>query len=110
MKVTKILTIAALTFAAHGIHAQVTKEGLHTSKVNSLIKTSQLDSMDMQMPLESAKEPFSYENKFHTQDNMVMPLESTQETFSYSKEKVKANISQLSEKFRKNGLENFYKN
>lgn len=100
MKVTKILTIAALTFVAHGVHAQVTNvEGLNVVKANATMNQSA--DLDMEMPLESAKKPFSYENTSESK-GMEMPLASSPEKFSYSKDQVKANISKLSEKFRNN--------
>lgn len=90
MKITKILTIATLAFAAHGVQAQI------------FPNDTKITNLSMEMPLESNKAPFSYNNEVGNEKLMEMPLESSEKPFSYSKEEVKSNIMSLAEKFRNN--------
>jgi len=94
MKITKILTIAALSFAAHGIQAQVINADYKNNNHKNMAE------LDMEMPLESGKKPFSYEDKSETAKNMIMPLSSSPEDFSYTKEEVKFNINKIAKKIR----------
>lgn len=105
MKITKILTIATLAFAAHGVQAQVSHDN-HKSVQKNVVSqpNSQATNLSMEMPLESYKEPFSYNIKSEVDNDMEMPLESSKKPFSYSKDEVKSNIISISEKLRDNKI------